>query len=282
MIQLSLSTAILESVKYADRYKYPLTAAEIHAWILTPTSPDYRNFNLALKKLVSQGLLKIHADYYFLPDRSHLVNLRHNRTFLSRAKWIRAQRIGVSLSHIPTIQAIFVTGSLAVDNSDSHDDIDFMIITSANTLWVTRLLVVILLKFKNIRRDRGLPEHSSQKVEDKICDNLYLDTEHLYIPHSPATSVYLSHEILQAKCLFSRSDCEFQFLDTNRWVSQYFPRAYSSQIKNYKPKPTKPKPVLHRVLSLLNLLLYISQYIYMRSKMTSERVGPGFAFFHPH
>lgn len=164
-----------------------------------------------------------------------------------------------------------------MDNSPKHDDIDFMIITSPNTLWLTRLLVIVLLN--KSRRPKQLPEHSSPKVSDKICDNLYLDTNNLKINNK---NLYTAHEILQAKCIFDRSGVHRRFLESNSWVKNYLPIAYRESLKKISKKLIcNKKYAISNFLYPVNLLLFWLQYLYMLPSMTTERVSLGYAFFHP-
>ena len=76
--------------------------------------------------------------YYFLPGRSHIVSLRQQREQFSKTKWLIARRVGEQLKKFPFIIAIFVTGALAMNNCPKDDDIDLMLVTYPNTLWITR------------------------------------------------------------------------------------------------------------------------------------------------
>jgi hypothetical protein len=215
--------------------------------------------------------------FCFLPGRSHLVTLRKQREKISQNKWQIAQGIGIKLKLFPTIQAVFVTGSLAMNNAAETDDIDLMIVTSANTLWITRFFVDLYLKFMGIRRPP--PEHlvlSTEHFANKVCDNLWLDENHLSIvPHD----LYRAHEIMQAKVLWGRNHIHDRFLAANFWVKQFLPNAYPATLR--LPHTNLLKPILLSYLLPVNWLFYVVQYLYMRPKMTTEKIAPGFAFFHP-
>ena len=114
-------------------------------------------------------------------------------------------------------------------------------------------------------------------TNDRICDNLWLDTDHLHVtPHD----LYHAHEILQAKCLFDRGGIHHQFLTQNSWVKKYLPNAYLSLLK--LPSPKLRRGIEGEVFwKFLNSIFFIIQYLYMKPKMTSEKVTLGSAFFHP-
>lgn len=248
---------------YFAQFDYPITKAEAIFW-QSPLSPS------------RHPARKARAERLELREGSS--TNRKQRLVFSKPKWQIAKHVGRSLSRIPTIQAIFVTGALSMDNCPEDDDIDLMIVTSPHTLWLTRVIVVLYLTLKGLRRPPSLPEHSSPRVKDKICDNLYLDTKHLTLD---IKNLYLAHEILQAKCIFDRGGIHHQFLSQNPWVKKYLPMAYTQTLKQAK---SNVRYLIHDtkyIIQILNTLVYFVQYLYMRPKLTRERVGEGFAFFHP-
>jgi hypothetical protein len=261
--------ALSDTVSYFARYNYPLTPHELWFW---QHGAKFSKFQIT----------KLNAKWKTI--NAKLWSVRKQRELFSQKKWQIARKVGKSLSRIPTIQAIFVTGALAMNNSPKHDDIDFMIITSPHSLWLTRALVYLYLDLiLHIRRPPSLPEHSSPRVSGKICDNLYLDTNNLAVQHSNTESMYLAHEVLQAKCIFDRGGIHHQFLTQNSWVKKYLPIAYKHQTSNLKHQKTISyllSPISY-LLWPISLMLFLMQYAYMLPKKTFERVGLGYAFFHP-
>ena len=127
-------------------------------------------------------------------------------------------------------------------------------------------------------RLRRFPGQTS--APNKICPNLWLDTNHLSIPHS--RSIYIAHEILQAKPLFDKSSVSISFLKSNSWVQKYLPVAYKNLTLGPSPKFRRGKPQQGEVFwKFINSIFFIIQYLYMKPKMTSERVSLHSAFFHP-
>lgn len=261
----SLPPSLRDTLTYFDKYDYPLTLDEIKYW--SPVTHPL-SFPLSLIKRGDRG------EFYFLPGRSHLVKLRKQRERFSKKKWLIAKQVGDQLKKFPSIAAIFVTGALAMNNCPKNDDIDLMIITKPNTLWLTRFFIDIYLKLSKLRR---LPntEHRTLNTSNLICDNLWLDTKNL-VMHTH--TIYLAHEILQAKCIFDREGVHYQFLKQNSWVKKYLPIAYTHSIKKTEYRISN---IEYLIFWPLNLLFFLIQYLYMLPKMTSEKVGLGFAFFHP-
>ena len=136
----SLPPSLRNTLSYFDRYDYPLTLDEARFWQEKPGS-----FLLRPQDAKGETLFSRKGKYYFLPGRSHIVSLRQQREQFSKTKWLIARRVGEQLKKFPFIIAIFVTGALAMNNCPKDDDIDLMLVTYPNTLWITRFFVNLYL-----------------------------------------------------------------------------------------------------------------------------------------
>jgi hypothetical protein len=265
---------LLRTLSYSGRFGYPLTLGETWFWQIGSSFS---------KKELSRWPFST-AGFLHLKGADSLADTRNKRAVYSRNKWLIAVKYARLLSRIPTVYAIFITGSLAMNNSPKYDDVDVLIVARANSLWITRLLVILLLAFTRARRRPYLSPHSSPAVSDKICDNLYLDTDHLAI-RPGGHGLYLAHEILQAKCVFDRGGVYYRFLTQNSWVKNYLPVAYKEIMKkfnNEKVSIPEMNTLLNIFLFTINCFLFTIQYLYMRPHLTGEKVSLGSAFFHPN
>lgn len=263
---------LTDTLAYFDKYDYPLTWEEIKYWSHTTSASGTPSYVGGGRRVVYKN------GFYFFKNRSKLVKLRKQRAGFSQKKWLIAKQVGEKLQKFPFIVAIFVTGALAMNNCPKDDDIDLMIITKSNTLWLTRFFVNLYLW-----RLRRFPSQTT--APDKICPNLWLDSNHLSSRYTVMHnhSIYIAHEILQAKCIFDCGGIHYQFLKQNSWVKKYLPVAFKSQIQNSKVQINSKSqfPNTNLVIRIFNLVLFIVQWLYMKPKMTTERVSLGYAFFHP-
>jgi hypothetical protein len=272
------------TLSYSDRFNFPLTLDELWYWQV---------FSTHSKTTLSRWSYRTDG-YYHLKNRSSLTKIRTSRIRPSMQKLSKLINLKYLFKHVPTIRGVFVTGALSMQNSPPNDDIDIMLVVSPHTLWITRAIIVFLLLLSGHRRPPSITEHSSSLVKDKICDNLYLDLKHLHINHLPinsspinqSTNLFLAHEILQARCIFDRRGVHKQFLLANSWVKKYLPVAYRESLKQSNNLTMKPlidsnKSLFIGALYILNYSLFIIQYLYMRNRMTQEKIGLGYAFFHP-
>jgi len=80
-----------------------------------------------------------------------------------------------------------------------------------------------------------------------------------------------------------------QFLKANSWTRSLLPIAFSESLKKSEVSKLKKFDLISNskfwisnfILSPINFLFFLIQYIYMYPKITSERVSLGYAFFHP-
>jgi len=138
---LPIEQAALRSVAYADVFEYPLQAAEVHRYLHgTSASPEVTAE--ALARCSAPGSALSYRDgYYTLPGREGLVDVRRRRAAHARQLWPAAMKYGRLIAGLPFVRMVAVTGSLAWDNVDGGADIDYLIVTEPDRLWVCRWLV---------------------------------------------------------------------------------------------------------------------------------------------
>ena len=192
--------------------------------------------------MIEKNLVKKDGEYYYLNDKD-----LKNR--LSKNKWRdlkleQAQEFVELVKEIPSIKAVVLTGSSAVGNASKSDDLDFMIITEANKLWLSRLLLTILTKFKNKR--------VFEQNETAWCLNLWLDENDLAMDEK-RQSLYEAYEIMQMQWIFDRGKYEQKFLAANKWLKKELFFYDNFKFGRY----TKGMS-----FSLVNCLLLLSQKLY--------------------
>lgn len=264
-----LEKAIIKTLCYADVFDYPLTAAEIHQYLIHTSTAKLASVNQTLANLQKTRRISTRQGYYYLKDRQDIVGLRLRRKRYAAKKLKQARNITHVLKYIPTISGVFVTGALAMQNTDKNDDIDVMIITKPHTLWLTRLEVALLLRLMRAHRKPG-----KIHAPNTFCTNLFLDETTIGVP-SPKKNLYTAHEISQVKPLVNRHQIYEKFLAANGWATKFLPHTQIPNIDKFKPR----HPSI--ITRTLNKLLFKLQFNYMRRRMTREVVTPHTAFFHP-
>ena len=278
-----LQQAILKTICYADIFDFSLRQSEIHTYLIwgSKHAPPKRKqlipelFDLAKSQSIAQT-----NGYFHFPGKHKLVDLRRTRRSISHKKIAYAQHVLDHLTLSPHIQGIFLTGALAMENSDSSDDIDIMVITGANKLWTARASLTLKLHFKGLRRT---PSTSPGLVNDLLCPNMYLDETALTVPLGKQ-DLYTAHEVAQVKPLINKGHIYERFLAANNWINQYLPNINCHSRPDRESIRTKLDSRLRGNGNKANLIEHLAfklQHTYMKPKITRETITPHMAYFHP-
>jgi predicted nucleotidyltransferase len=209
--------SLLQTLAYADVFDYPLTFEEIHCFLIGQKTTKSKVKALAEKST----LVNCQDSFYFFKNRREIVSFRKKRKKWSQGKLIIAKQVAGWLKLIPSIKMIAVTGTLAMENSTEDDDIDLLVISRKNCLWLTRLFTVLLTELIAKRR-----RPKDKEFKNKICLNMFLDENHLRIPKQEQ-NLFTAHEVCQLKPLWQKEKIYQKFLKENQWVKQFLP--------NWKP-----------------------------------------------
>ena len=212
-----MESAIITTLGYHDLFDYPLTQSEIKKFLIANSKFQMTNAKFKIQNLIKKRKIQKKNNFYFLTGRGKIIKTRQRRKKISQRKLIIAQRVSRYLRLIPSIKMIAVTGAIAIDNARKDDDIDFLIITSAERLWLTRILVVSLIELLGKRR-----RPQDLNPVDKICLNIFLDENHLGLPKNKR-NLFTAHEIVQIKVIYQKDNLYQKFLKANQWLKKFLP-----------------------------------------------------------
>ena len=222
-----LLRAIFDTLAYADVFDYPLTVRQIHRY-LTSTKASIEQVAQILA--VTRPFSRV-GDYFTLRGREEIVQTRLRRKKVAEQLWAQATRYGRFIGSLPFVRMVAVTGSLAMDNTEEGNDIDFMIVTAPDHLWTSRalsLLVARLAKFEGVH----------------LCPNYLLTTRALELKER---SLYVAHELAQMIPI-SGLDVHQELLCRNQWMNDYLPNVSVSPESPYSPEPTPKQSTFQRIL----------------------------------
>jgi len=265
-----LGTSETASILYHDIFDYPLNVKEIIRWRVGKKG-------LSLFKKTKEVLNK--DGLYCLKDKESFLYKRTLRERISNRKTEIAKKNASLLAKLPTVKGVFITGALAMNNAKEESDIDLMIITKRNRLWLTRLTSYLVLRMMNYAVRK--PNDKDQK--DKLCLNIWLDESALSWGKKDR-NIYSAHEIAQVVPIVDKENVHQRFLQKNRWILDYWPSAVRLSSMQYAVRSMQ-KSILHStfyvLLSWFNKLAFKLQYLYMKPKITREVVTLHKAIFHP-
>jgi len=275
----STRDAILATLCYSDLFNYPLTGAELKYWLVKKAVGSTTDLLKYLPGQVDTSSGIRGEKYYFLKSGQKLIARRKQRLIWSEQKLRIARRVGRWLQLVPTLMLAGITGGLAINNTEKKDDIDFLLITSPGTLWLSRLIAVGVLELLGKRR-----RPQDTKYQDKICLNMLMTTAYLEVP-TGERDLFTAHELLQMHVLWERRGTYQKFLRANQWVKEFLPNAWWQKTQEFRTKnPRLPKSrgkIASYILRLLEEPSKRLQLRYMRSRRTTEVISDYLLRFHP-
>lgn len=270
--------AILELLQNYAQCEYPLSIGQIRRML--PMSVTEADLVEHIEKMTSLHYVSLYKTQPWYTIREYEITFRRRgeRGETSKKKRPILERFLQYLCVCPCISTVVLTGSLALDNAKESDDIDLMIITAPNTMFLCRLYAFLLAKILGLARKRHVETH-----QDTMCINVWIDGSDLVVPASKM-SVYGAREIVNAQVIVDANHIFDKFIDQNRWIHEKLPNW------EYHPKSTEyPSTMLRTgaaqntksIVRRLNTLVGRLQLWYMSPHITNEIVSNTQLWFHP-
>jgi predicted nucleotidyltransferase len=199
---------ILRTLLYYDIFSHPLKPEEIFIFLPRNSMPKSKIFELIRDFSAESGCkFAEHSGYVYVKPNSHYIDLRRKKEKCSRRMWRIARVMTHIIKRFPFVRAVFITGSLSKNSSEEVSDIDFMVVTKQNRLWISRTLLML---FKKIFL------FNSYKY---FCLNFFITEDNLEIPFK---NVFTATEIAHIKATFGTGLMN-RFVMANTWIKEYFP-----------------------------------------------------------
>lgn len=271
---------VVSALAYHHLFQDPLTIEQIHQLLITSVSISLASVRRSVEQLLRHHRIIQNGRNYALPGFSQQNIRQHGeRTRASREKIFIARRAARCLSFIPWVKLVAVTGALAMENADESDDIDLMIVTDTNRLWLTRPIILLLTSIF-FKRRKPIPLSLSPyplALRNALCLNLWIDEDALIIPKYQR-NLYTAHELAQMIPLVNRNRTYEWMISVNAWGRKFLANAWEKfQVLGMTYQVLRGS----RILDTLNYFCYKLQRWYMLPKMTTERVSLHAAYFHP-
>ncbi len=233
----NLQQDIVRALAYFDVFLYPLSKEQVYAY-LPRNSVTIQQLENDLKDMVGAGLLKENAGYYFFADRSsevagtRLEDERRAATMMKRAYWI-----SLFLKQIPFVRAVFITGSLSKNVASPSSDVDFMIVTAPNRLWISKM---ILTGFRRIFFFNTIKY---------FCFNLFVTEKGFSFPEK---NVFNAIEIATTQVVWNQAAHD-KFCSANSWTHMFLPN-WSTNRQGFRLLRSKASPIQAISEFVLNVL----------------------------
>jgi hypothetical protein len=206
LVARSVEQAVLRTLAYADVFDHPLTAGEVHRYLVGVAAP-FATVRAALGQMVPDLLMR-REGFYMLRGRGELVETRRRRAAEASRLWPAAIRYGRTLAALPFVRMVAVTGALARDNVESGSDIDYLVVTAPGRVWVGRGFTGV------VRRAVGLRGF-------RLCPNYVLSEQALLLSDR---SLFTANELVQMVPLAGQG-VYHRMRQANPWTAEFLPNA---------------------------------------------------------
>jgi hypothetical protein len=271
---------VIKVVRYFLQFSYPPSQEEIHTFL--PVKISRKQIAATLSMLLKTRKLVGKGGRYTIGGYSIAFSKNAVRANYSQYKIQKISFYTKTLSLLPCIKLIGLSGSTSMMNAKQSDDIDLFIISAKGRMWTARFFAILIAELFGMRRRR-----TQKHTKDRICLNLFFDEVNLVVPVEKRTE-YVAHEVLQMKPLVMRGTVYEQYLKKNAWVFDMFPNALDmvrySKKKGFR-RVSKTGiilgPLFHAVGNLFESLLEKFQLFYIKKHQTTELVTQTQLWFHP-
>lgn len=202
------ATSVQQTLKYAELFQFPLTETELRQYLI--------GYRLGPRPIPAGPYQKV-GEYYMLRGREALVRTRKLRERYTQEKIARAVKLSHLLRVFPGVRLVGLTGSVAAGNASRRDDIDLMIVTAKNRIWLTRALILGVFSLVGLKR----PDKSEGHFDNKFCFNLWLEDSQTGMTMKNR-DLYTAYEVCLMKPLLG-GETYREFLHLNRWREAYLP-----------------------------------------------------------
>ncbi len=225
----TVERAILYAVNYADVFDYPLTARQIHRYLVGVPAPL-----AVVEATLSNGNLVRQGDYFTLPGREAIVEVRRRRAEVSARMWPWAVRYGQTIARMPFVRMVAVTGALAMDNAEPDTDVDYFIVTQLGRLWLCRAAIIAMVVKPAARQGK------------ELCPNYLLSERSLVLDER---NLFTAHELTQMVPIGGLGVYR-RMRRANRWTTRFLPNAGVDDPPRYVDPTLSPWRPLYNLVEV--------------------------------
>ncbi|MDD4027138.1 MAG: nucleotidyltransferase domain-containing protein [Candidatus Shapirobacteria bacterium] len=253
---MNIFNSIRETIKYSQKYKGQLTKNQLFYRLIGNKVYTREEFLKAIS-IVNYQIIKIK---------------RKNKELEKKIE--KAENLAKLIKeNFKDILFLGITGSVAAGYPKKNDDIDLIIITKRDKLWINRLKLRIFIKKNKIPHRK----FNKKEKKDDFCFNLWLDEKSIQIKEKQ--NLKNAIDLILIRPLINKNETYERFIRTNDWAKKYVATGYSLKptLPSLEKGGLKNSIFLDRVV---NWLVFWPQFFYMKNRIKNEEIGLHKAFFH--
>ncbi len=213
-----MKQAVLSTLAYFHLFEVPLTRSEISEHLFF-AQPDEEKISIYLKE---SPLIKLSEGYYSLSADDNFHAKFFEKVQRARKLWKKVRRWQWLFNICPFVELVCVCNSLPLYAVNENSDIDLLVITKKNRLFLARLFLTVLTSLFGVRRHRD-------KVEGRFCLSFYASeeaTDFKKLALEPY-DIYLAYWLKTLEPIAGNFHKYEAILSENAdWLSEYFKNVY--------------------------------------------------------
>ncbi len=231
--------AVLQTLAYFEQFERALTIEELHQFLW-----DKAVFQSGVQTIVSdlrKQKLVVMDDYIGLSKSS--VASTKERQELLMVRRAKALRIASTLQQLPGVHSVILINSSALQTLTRESDIDFLLITESDSLYISCTLAIPHLELRRLMK-------SSHRQAGKACLGYWV-TEHDLELHQYQTEMHSAAYWLASMVPLSGYAGYTRLIAENSWVHQYLPNWTMHEVAHLPELPPytwSGAPLINRLL----------------------------------
>jgi len=209
-----LENYIIKTLVFFDLFNQPLSLFEIY---------KYLNIKAELFEILDcleslKDKIENKNGFYYLQGREQLVEERFKKFNYFKRKIKKALFFSKLIAVFPMVRGVAVSNIIADHNLRDKSDIDLLVVSSKNKIWLTRFFCAGLAKFLNLRPNR-------KTKKDKICLSFYVSEDNLNLEEYlyNQNDLYFIYWLVGLQILIDKNDIFYRFEFENKWINKYLP-----------------------------------------------------------
>jgi len=199
--------AVLATVVYADLFESPLPVQQALTASIGVVLDEAELRRLVNGPALSR-VVKLHPDgYLVLAGREHLVDAMPEREELTRKLLERNRATLASLSSLPFVRALVVSGGVAHKNPGARPDVDFFVVAARGRAYTAYTMLFVATKLTGTRH--------------LICPNYLVDESELPIAYH--RDLFTAHQLVCALPFAGQRTYEALCRVNEAWIRRFFP-----------------------------------------------------------